>query len=108
MAQLKLIFHPANEAQDVVWVMGNFGPSKKMANTFKTCMWDMSVCFIRPIQELCFIFNIVCIDILWEVTFVWVDSTVPVCEGSTRRHEQRSSLQSRYVVKVGKGKLVKS
>lgn len=64
MAQLKFIFHPANEAQDVVWVMGNFGPSMKMANTFKTFMWDMSVCFIRPIQELRFIFNIVCIDIL--------------------------------------------
>lgn len=64
MAQLKFIFHPANEAQDVVWVMGNFWPSKKMVNTFKTFMWDMSVHFIRPIQELCFSFNIVCTDTL--------------------------------------------
>lgn len=64
MAQLKLIFHPTNEAQDVVWLMGNFWLSKKMANTFKTFMWDLRVHFMRPIQELNFIFNIVCIDIL--------------------------------------------
>lgn len=43
---------------------GSPGYPKKMANIFKTFMWDMSVYFIHPIQELNFIFNTVCTDIL--------------------------------------------